>query len=193
MRKNTPTLLLTSLALVALVACRTGTDARVQNAVAQTTMASAGAGTNNITDADAGAVARAINDGEIQMAQVALAQAVSPRVREYAQRMIDDHTSANSMLQTHGYGMMRNAITDVLNADVNRRMTMLRGKSGDDFDRAYMGSQIDMHQTALETMRTTLLPSAREQNLRQTLSTMQESVQMHLRHAQEIESALTNR
>ncbi|HEX7153756.1 MAG TPA: DUF4142 domain-containing protein [Thermoanaerobaculia bacterium] len=183
-------LLLTSLFLAALAGCRTGTDARVQAATTDLTMASAGQGTNQITDADAGAIARTINDGEIQMAQVALQQASSPRVREFAQLMIDHHTQANAMLQQQGFGMMKNPVTDVLNADVNRRMNMLRGKTGMDFDRAYIGSQVDLHQTALDTMRNTLLPSAKQEGLRTTLNNMRETVEMHLNQALQIRSQL---
>ncbi len=193
MKKNIYTIALL-LAALPFAACRTGTTARVDNAVAETSMASTGGtGTSTLTDADAGAVARTINDGEIQMAQVALTNASSQQVRDFAQMMITDHTSANQMLTSHGYGEIRNRVTEVLNADVSRRMAMLRGKTGADFDRAFIGAQIDMHQTALETLRSTLQPSAQERNLRETLNTMRTSVEMHLRQAQMMQTAMGNR
>ncbi len=187
--KNT-TLVVTALSITLLSACRTGTDARVQQAVSETSMNSSSAGMNTILDADSGAVARTINDGEIQMAQLALANASSEQVRSFAQMMIADHTTANNQLQSAGYAMRDNPIVQTLNADVTRRMGMLRGKTGMDFDRAYIGSQIDLHQTALETMRTTLMPSAQEDRLRQTLGMMRESVQMHLEQARMIQNQL---
>jgi putative membrane protein len=187
------TILITALSLTLLSACRTGTDARVQQAVAETSMASSASGMNTILDADSGAVARTINDGEIQMAQLALTNASSEEVRNYAQMMITDHTSANAMLQSAGYAMRENAITQTLNMEVNRQMAMLRGKSGMDFDRAYMGSQVMMHQTALETMRTTLLPSAQEEKLKQTLGTMRSTVEMHLEHARTMQGMMNGR
>jgi putative membrane protein len=187
------TILITALSLTLLSACRTGTDAKVQQAVAETSMASSASGMNTILDADSGAVARTINDGEIQMAQLALTNASSEEVRNYAQMMITDHTSANAMLQSAGYAMRENAITQTLNMEVNRQMAMLRGKSGMDFDRAYMGSQVMMHQTALETMRTTLLPSAQEEKLKQTLGTMRSTVEMHLEHARTMQGQMNGR
>ncbi|HEX8618564.1 MAG TPA: DUF4142 domain-containing protein [Thermoanaerobaculia bacterium] len=190
--KNT-TLIVTALSITLLSACRTGTDARVQQAVSETSMNSSSAGMNTILDADSGAVARTINDGEIQMAQLALANATSEQVRSFAQMMIADHTTANTQLQSAGYGPRENPITQTLNADVTRRMGMLRGKTGADFDRAYIGSQIDLHQTALETMRTTLMPSAQEDRLRQTLGMMRESVQMHLEQARTIQNQLNGK
>jgi len=187
------TILLTALSLTLLSACRTGTDAKVQQAVAETSMASSSGGMNTILDADSGAVARTINDGEIQMAQLAVSNASSEEVRNYAQMMITDHTSANSMLQSAGYATRENPITQTLNMEVNRQMAMLRGKSGADFDRAYIGSQVLMHQTALETMRTTLMPSAQEGRLKQTLGTMRQSVEMHLEHARMLQGQMDNK
>jgi len=187
------TILLTALSLTLLSACRTGTDAKVQQAVAETSMASSASGMNTILDADSGAVARTINDGEIQMAQLALTNASSEAVRNYAQMMITDHTNANAMLQSAGYGMRENPITQTLNMEVNRQMALLRGKSGMEFDRAYIGSQVLMHQTALETMRTTLLPSAQEDKLKQTLGTMRSTVEMHLEHARTLQGQMDNR
>jgi putative membrane protein len=186
------TILLTALSLTVLSACRTGTDAKLQQAVAETSMASSSTGMNTILDADSGAVARTINDGEIQMAQLALSNASSQAVRDYAQMMITDHTNANSMLQSAGYGMRENPITQTLNMEVNRQMSRLRGRTGAGFDREYIGSQVMMHQTTLDTMRTTLMPSAQEEKLKQTLGTMRETVQMHLEHARMMQSQLNN-
>jgi putative membrane protein len=192
MRKMTLLLASITFALVS-TACRSSTDAKIQNAVAQTSMASSGSAMNTITDADAGAVARTINDGEIQMARVALSSATSQQVRHYAQMMIDDHTMANSQLQTNGYGMKENPITMTLNAEVNRRMTALRGMSGTDFDRNYIASQIDLHQSALETMRSTLQPSAQDDRLRQVLTMMRQTVEMHLEQARAIQGQIGSR
>jgi putative membrane protein len=182
------TILLTALATTA---CRSGADAQVAAAVAETSMASTGgAGMNTLTDADAGAVARTINDGEIQLSQLGLTNGSSQQVRDFAQMMVADHTSANAQLLSNGYGMTENAVSGVLNAQVNRMMTRLRGLSGAEFDREFMSSQIALHQTALETMRTTLQPSAKEQNLRQTLTMMRNSVEMHLQQARTIQGVI---
>jgi putative membrane protein len=189
-----PLLLLTTVSLTLLPACRSSTDAKVNAAVQDTAMSSSSdAGLNTLTDADAGAVAHTINDGEIQMAQVALINARSQQVREYAQMMINDHTNGNSMLEQHGYRAAVNPVTQVLNADVNKQLTMLRGMSGEQFDRHYIASQIDMHTTALNTMRTTLMPSAKDDDLRNTLGTMRDTVQMHLDHARRIQGVIGGR
>nr|MDQ3280741.1 DUF4142 domain-containing protein [Acidobacteriota bacterium] len=77
--------------------------------------------------------------------------------------------------------------------EVNRRLTMLRGLSGVEFDRHYIADQIDMHVTALDTMRTTLLPSAREESLQATMRTMRETVESHLQQARAIQAEIGGR
>jgi putative membrane protein len=173
-----------------LTSCRSGAQSQVQQAVAQTSMASS-AGTNRtITEADAGAVAHTINDGEIQMAQLAIANASSQAVREYAQMMIADHTTANTNLERNGFGTARNPIVDVLNTQVKDQMSRLRSKSGADFDRDYIGSQVLMHELALNTIKDTLLPSAGTDDLKGTLNTMRTTVEMHLDHARRMQATL---
>ncbi|MDQ3282759.1 MAG: DUF4142 domain-containing protein [Acidobacteriota bacterium] len=179
------TLLIATIGITLLTSCRTGTDATVQSAVAQTSSSSTGM--NTVTDADAGAIARTINNGEIELAQFALTSASSQQVRDFAQMMITEHQNANAALESGGYGTMRNPVTSVLDKQVDMKMSMLRGMSGPEFDRAYIGSQIEMHQTALETMRTTLMPSAQDRKLRSTLEMMRDRTQMHLDQAREIQ------
>jgi putative membrane protein len=182
-------ILLTALSIVILSACRTGTDTELKSALS--TMTSSSTATNMITDADNAAIVRAINDGEIQMAQVALTNASSQAVRDFAQMMITDHTNANNMLQQNGYGKMRNPVTDVLDATVSRQMAKLRGMSGTSFDQAYIASQVDMHQTALETVNGTLLPSAQDDRLKGLLGTVRQSVETHLAQARSLNSGGT--
>jgi putative membrane protein len=186
------TLLALTLTAGLLTACQTTTAARVQTAVAQTSMASAGNGTHNITDMDSGAVAHTIDDGEIQLAQLALTNASSQQVKDFAKMMISDHQNGNQMLETNGYRAASNLITDVLNSDVKARMTKLSGLSGAAFDREYMKGQVELHETALETFRTTLVPSAQDLKLRQTLATMQQQVETHLQHARTLQSTVGN-
>lgn len=104
--------------------------------------------------------------------------------------MITDHTNANAQLQSHGYGKADNPAVMTLTGIVNKTMASLQSKSGADFDRAYINSQVDMHMSALDTVRGTLLPSASDPNLRTILSTMNTAVQTHLQRARELQGSM---
>jgi putative membrane protein len=104
--------------------------------------------------------------------------------------MITDHQNANRMLEEGGYAVVPNPVVEVLNTDVTRRMARLRALSGADFDRAYMTDQVELHRVALDTIKSTLLPSAQNARLEQTLTTMRDSVQTHLTHATTLQTSL---
>lgn len=187
MKLRTITNLLVAVAVTALTACGTGMN--LQTAIART-------GTedlprNTMSEVNAGAVAHAINDGEIQLAQLALSNASSQQVKDFAQAMITDHQAANAALEAKGFKLVGNPVTAVLSRDVNARLASLRARSGADFDSAYLASQVELHQMALETIRTTLLRSAKGEGLRTALNSMQESVQHHLAQVQSLRPSAT--
>jgi putative membrane protein len=190
MKLNSTSILAAVTLAASLTSCaHSANDATVKSAMIQTAQMSSSGGLNTVTDADGAGIGWTINDGEVQLAQLAVQNASSQAVRDFAQMMITDHTNANAQLQSHGYGKIDNPATVTLNGIVNKTKTMLQSKSGADFDQAYIASQIDMHQTALETMRSTLLPGATDRDLRAILTTMNNSVQMHLQRARELQSS----
>jgi putative membrane protein len=71
----------------------------------------------------------------------------------------------------------------------NQSMQSLRGQSGAAFDRAYMDSQVAMHQQVLDVLRQ---QSGQIQNseLRSHVSQVQSSVEQHLNRAKEIRTKL---
>ena len=74
---------------------------------------------------------------EVEMARVAVQRATSEAVRQYAQRMIDDHTRANQELMQvlSGKGM---AAPAGLDAKHRAMLDKLNRRTGADFDREYI-------------------------------------------------------
>lgn len=69
-------------------------------------------------------------------------------------------------------------------------MTNLATYSGAAFDRAYMRSQVDLHQWLLTSLDTVLIPSARTPEVRTLLQTQRASVAAHLEQARSIHGRL---
>jgi putative membrane protein len=84
------------------------------------------------------------NNAEIATSQLALQKSNNQEVREYAQRMIDEHTLANQQLQPIAtrYGVQLPTGVDPLSAAISERLSQL---SGAEFDRAYMEAQTTAH------------------------------------------------
>ncbi|EAY72058.1 hypothetical protein BDAG_04916 [Burkholderia dolosa AU0158] len=105
---------------------------------------SSGAGDAAIAKAPQGSDAEFVDKAalggktEVQASQLALKQAKSPDVRAFAKRMVADHGKANAQLAKLA---ARNGDEAADRADRRpRTSTPLRGKSGHDFDVAYVAA-----------------------------------------------------
>jgi putative membrane protein len=81
---------------------------------------------------------------EVQMGQLALQKASSPQVKEFAQRMVTDHTQANQDLMQLGKSENLTLPTQ-LDAKHKSEMDRLSAMSGNAFDAAYMQHMVQDH------------------------------------------------
>jgi putative membrane protein len=102
-----------------------------------------------ISDEDFARIASMANTNEIAEARLALQRTQSPRVRAFAQRMIDDHSTAQVQLQAanRGTGLMPAPVLAVSPADKAEYDALTN--AGSDFDARYMLAQVPDHQNAV--------------------------------------------
>jgi putative membrane protein len=95
-------------------------------------------------------VTRASNGNLFAIAesQLALDRTGDAQVKTFARRLVEDHGSAQSALQAAAEGSGATVPT-TLDEDHEKRLTALRGKSGEDFDKAYVADQGEVHSNAL--------------------------------------------
>lgn len=140
----------------------------------------------------AGIVATA-NEGEIAQGQAASSKATSADVRAFAQMMVTDHTaalaSARDTFSRNNITAGDNDTTRTLRTTSDTTIRNLGTYSGAAFDRAYMQSQVDMHQWLLTNLDTVFIPSSRG-DLRHLLETQRTAVAAHLDRARQILGAL---
>jgi putative membrane protein len=91
------------------------------------------------------------NMAEVQIAQLALKQSQDQNIRNFAQKMITDHTAANGTLmpiaQAHGIAMPA-----TLDSRHERAMERLSKLNGAAFDTAYINDMIRMHDATVKAM-----------------------------------------
>jgi putative membrane protein len=136
------------------------------------------------SDAEFTLLASATSNGEILAAREALRRSRNPLVRRYAQRMIDDHTTANVGLQaaTRGAGT-RPAPVTAIDPDAQRQLDALRSAPDPQFDATYMLAQIPDHQKALGIFQWEA-QNGRNATLRDYANRTLPNLQMHLQMAQ---------
>jgi putative membrane protein len=147
------------------------------------------------TDTKIAAVASASNQDEIQTSQVAVERAQDAQVKAYAQRMITEHTQLEQqqqqLLQQKGLAPQENALSLQLKRNLQPTLDSLRAKSGHDFDTEYVLHQISAHGTTLKTLDTSLIPQARDAEMKAMLSQrVRPAVAQHLAEAKRLHDAL---
>jgi putative membrane protein len=98
-----------------------------------------------------------INRSEIDAGKLAKEKAAAPEVRSFASRMVSEHErmmdDMNQLAQRMGVRPQKPALAFTLNDTHQDTMEELRGKSGSDFDQAYIEYQVKMHQQAVDLVK----------------------------------------
>ena len=81
---------------------------------------------------------------EVELGRVAAQQAASAAVKQFGQRMVDDHSAANTELMTLAQSKGITLPTE-LDTKHREQVTKLSGMSGAEFDRAYMNMMVSDH------------------------------------------------
>lgn len=125
---------------------------------------------------------------EVELGRLATEKASSAEVKQFGQRMVDDHSKANQQLSTIAQQksvQIPTELTGKAKADYDR----LSKLSGEQFDRAYMQMMVRDHRKDVADFRKQST-SAKDSELKsfasQTLPTLEE----HLKMAQQTQSSL---
>lgn len=81
---------------------------------------------------------------EVELGKIALQKATSPKVKKFAQMMIDDHTKANNELKT--LAESKGIVLPASLADEHQKMINdVSEENGKKFDKKYMNMMLDDH------------------------------------------------
>ncbi|MBX6320238.1 MAG: DUF4142 domain-containing protein [Rhodospirillaceae bacterium] len=128
------------------------------------------------------------DSAEIRMARMALQRATNPQVRQFAQRMIDDHlqSTAKLMAISQSGGVTLASAPGPTGQSVIQQLSTMQGAS---FDRAYMRVQVQAHQQ-VEALLQSEIQNGKDPRLQAFARQALPVVQSHLQEAQQIASTL---
>lgn len=145
-----------------------------------------------LTDPNIAAMVLAANSTDISYARIALAPSHAERadVKEFAQRMLTDHTgvnvSVNALLTKLNVAPVENtASLDFRDESANRRDAM-RELGGYAFDSTYIENEVAYHVKFLASIDSVLIPAARNAELKALLTSVRPAVAAHLAHAEQV-------
>lgn len=147
-----------------------------------------------LSDAEVIGVAIAANQGEVQLAEIALKRATTPDVKQFAGKMKTGHQEAlqkdKALQKKTKITAAESDVASSLKSDVADATKDLRTKTGKDFDRAYVESQAKAHKDVLILIDNRLLPSATNGELKASLSEMRRHVADHLVKVENLQKKL---
>lgn len=137
-------------------------------------------------------VARAINEGEVELATAVQARLTDPGARRFAEMMIREHGAANERLSALSRELALAPEDSALRQELVRESQQvtrrLNAAPAGDVDEEYLESQVEQHHRALDVIDNRLLSAAREERLRQELTAMRGLVAAHLTEAEQLRS-----
>ena len=117
---------------------------------------------------------------EVELGKLAAQKATRGDVKQFGQKMVDDHTKANDQLKQVA-SKENIPIPDALDSKHQSRIDKLSKLSGDDFDKAYVKDQVKDHQADVREF-SLEAQNGTDPNIKafasETLPTLQEHLQM---------------
>lgn len=145
-------------------------------------------------DAQIAAIVVTANQVDIDAGKLALSNATSKEVKEFAQRMITDHTGVNKaateLVTKLKVKPEENPTSIALKKGGDDTLQRLKGLKGGQFDRAYVDNEVTYHQSVLDAIDKTLIPSAKNEELKALLVKVRPAFLAHLEHAKQIQASL---
>jgi putative membrane protein len=139
------------------------------------------------TDAEIAAIVVTANQVDIDAGKLATAKAANAEVKAFAQRMVVDHTGVNTAAGELAAKLKLtpkdNATAQSLKAGGKKNVTTLEGLQGAAFDRAYVEQEVAYHQAVLDALDKTLVPHAKNAELKALLVKVRPAFVAHLEHA----------
>lgn len=146
------------------------------------------------TDAEIAAIVVAANSVDIEAGELAKKTSKNSEVKEFAERMITDHTavnkSATELVTELKVTPKESDLSKSLQKDgkaTRAKLATLKDKS---FDKAYIENEIAYHQAVLDVIDKTLVPNAKNAKLKTLIENVRPAIATHLDHAKMIKTKL---
>jgi putative membrane protein len=146
------------------------------------------------TDPQIAAIVVTANQVDIDAGKLAKSMSKNADVKAFADQMISDHTgvnkSAKDLVAKLKVTPEENDTSKSLKKGGDDNLKNLKTLKGADFDRAYIDHEVTYHQDVINALDNTLIPNAKNQELKNLLVSVRPAFEAHLAHAKEVQAKL---
>jgi putative membrane protein len=147
-----------------------------------------------VNDAQIASIVVTANQVDIDAGKLAHATSANADVKKFAQLMIDDHTgvnkSATELVTKLKVTPEDNPTSQSLKSEGEKNVAQLKSLKGMAFDKAYIDHEVTYHQQVIDAIDKTLIPGAKNAELKALLVKVRPAFVAHLAHAKDLQSSL---
>lgn len=147
-----------------------------------------------VTDPQIAAIVVAANTVDIEAGKLAQSKTENEKVKQFAETMISDHTAVNKsaveLVTKLGVTPEESETSRALTASGEQARARLSGLSGKEFDREYIANEVAYHKLVIDAVDKTLIPNAKNAELKAALVNVRPALVAHLQHAEQIQAEL---
>ena len=153
------------------------------------------ANAEGVTDAQIASIVVTANQVDIDASKLADTMSTNADVKKFAQLMIADHTNVNksavALVTKLKVTPEDNATSQSLKSEGERNVAHLKSLKGAAFDKAYIDHEVAYHQQVIDAIDKTLIPDAKNAELKALLIKARPTFVAHLEHAKELQTSLS--
>jgi putative membrane protein len=146
------------------------------------------------TDPQIAAIVVTANQVDIDAGKLAKSKSKNKEVDKFAQQMITDHTGVNkqavALVTKLKVKPEPSDTSKSLKKGGDENMAKLKKLKGAEFDKAYVDHEVDYHQAVLDAIDKTLIPSAKNAELKGLIEKVRPAIAAHLDHAKHLQASL---
>jgi putative membrane protein len=134
------------------------------------------------------------NTIDINAGKLAKAKSKNKEVDKFAQQMITDHTAVNRQALALAKKLKvkpeDNDTSKSLKKGAIENEAKLKKLKGKEFDKEYVDHEVAYHQAVLDAIDKTLIPSAKNEELKGLIEKVRPAIQAHLDHAKHLQAEM---
>jgi putative membrane protein len=147
-----------------------------------------------VNDAQIASIVVTANQVDIDAGKLAQANATNADVKKFGAQMVTDHTGVNksaaALAKKLNLTPEDNPTSQSLKSGGEKNLASLKSLKGAAFDKAYIDQEVTYHQQVLDALDKTLIPNAKNEELKALLVKTRPAFVAHLEHAKHIQSTL---
>lgn len=145
-------------------------------------------------DAQIAGIVVTANTVDIDAGKLAQKMSTNREVQQFGKHMVTDHTGvkkqATALVKKLKVKPEDSDTSKSLKTDGDANISKLKGLKGAAFDKAYVDNEVTYHQAVIDALDKTLIPNAKNAELKDLLVKTKPAFVAHLDHAKKVQQAL---